>query len=163
MALGAIEPQFYQVFLEKSGLEQLDGLPNQMDQEEWGKLRKMIEEKFLEKTQHEWTEIFDMTDACVSPVMTAEEAAENKHNKERFLIKNASVLFIYSLGTHFFSMSTASSSPILSHDPALLPASSQQSSQMSANTQWKSSPSSFQNGKCANSSKTASFHKLLFF
>ena len=84
MALGAIEPQFYQVFLEKSGLGKLDDLPNQMDQEEWGKLRKIFEEKFLKKTQQEWTDIFDMTDACVSPVMTAEEAAENKHNKERF-------------------------------------------------------------------------------
>jgi alpha-methylacyl-CoA racemase len=83
MALGAIEPQFYQVFLEKSELSELEGLPDQMDQSEWENLRRIIAEKFLKKTQAEWTEIFNLTDACVSPVMTAEEAAENEHNKER--------------------------------------------------------------------------------
>jgi len=109
MALGAIEPQFYQVFLEKSGLADFEDLPDQMDQGEWENLRTIIAEKFLEKTQAEWTKIFYLTDACVSPVMTAEEAAENEHNKKRnsFVLDEHGQYF-----PHPVPRSSTSSSPV---------------------------------------------------
>ncbi len=38
---------------------------------------------FKTKTQKEWTDIFDKLDACVSPVLTLDEAPLYEHNKAR--------------------------------------------------------------------------------
>ena len=38
---------------------------------------------FASKTQAEWCKIFDGTDACVTPVLSLDEAAEHPHNRER--------------------------------------------------------------------------------
>lgn len=46
-------------------------------------MRKIFTERFKTKTRAEWTEIFAGTDACVTPVLTWGEAAENAHLRER--------------------------------------------------------------------------------
>lgn len=38
---------------------------------------------FSKKTQAEWCEIFDYTDACVTPVLSFDDVASHPHNKER--------------------------------------------------------------------------------
>ena len=40
-------------------------------------------EKFLSKTRDEWVDIFDGSDACVTPILELNEAADHPHNKER--------------------------------------------------------------------------------
>ena len=45
--------------------------------------REVLESKFKTKTQQEWIDIFKNLDACVSPVLTLDEATEHAHNKER--------------------------------------------------------------------------------
>ena len=45
--------------------------------------KEALEEKFKRKTQEEWVEIFKDLDACVSPVLTLNEAAQHQHNIER--------------------------------------------------------------------------------
>lgn len=42
-----------------------------------------MEERFKTKTLEEWTKIFDSLDACVSPVLSLDEAPLYKHNVER--------------------------------------------------------------------------------
>jgi alpha-methylacyl-CoA racemase len=82
VAVGALEPQFYAALLE--GLEvEPDGLPHQMDQSGWPKLREAFTERFASRTRDEWAATFAGTDACVSPVLTFAEAAEHPHNRER--------------------------------------------------------------------------------
>ncbi|MGH3355377.1 MAG: CaiB/BaiF CoA transferase family protein [Nocardioidaceae bacterium] len=76
MAVGALEPQFYDVFVAHLGV---DDLPDRDDIVQWPELRKRIAQRFSEKTQAEWTEIFDGTDACVAPVLTFSEAARSPH------------------------------------------------------------------------------------
>lgn len=73
MAVACLEPQFYQLML--TGLE-LDGaaLPCVFDASAWPKLREIFDEKFKSKTRKEWEAIFQGTDACVTPVLTLEEA-----------------------------------------------------------------------------------------
>lgn len=82
MAVGAIEPQFYTELLKGLDLDPSD-LPGQMSYTEWPKLKKMFIGRFLEKTQAQWCEVFDGTDACVTPVLTFDNVAAHPHNKER--------------------------------------------------------------------------------
>jgi alpha-methylacyl-CoA racemase len=81
MAVGALERQFYARFTELLfAPEPLPGdLPGQHDQDQWPRLRSAIAARFAARTQAEWTEIFEGTDACVSPVLSMTEAAGHPH------------------------------------------------------------------------------------
>ena len=77
MAVGAIEPQFYAELLEGLGL--VDTAPDRSDPGNWPALREAIATRFRERTQQEWTGVFEGTDACVSPVLPLTEAARHPH------------------------------------------------------------------------------------
>ncbi|KYN14184.1 Alpha-methylacyl-CoA racemase [Trachymyrmex cornetzi] len=79
MCVGAIEPQFYEIFLEKLGLSS-DEIPQYKNFEE---NRRKITEIFKTKTQAEWCAIFDSTDACVTPVLNLKDVMLHIHNKQR--------------------------------------------------------------------------------
>ncbi|KAM6975291.1 alpha-methylacyl-CoA racemase [Tautogolabrus adspersus] len=82
MAVGALEPQFYIQLLQ--GLELDAGeLPSQMSFSDWPELRRIFTERFASKSQAEWSEIFDGTDACVTPVLSFDQVSSHPHNKER--------------------------------------------------------------------------------
>lgn len=82
VAVGAIEPQFYQQLLQGLDLDPAD-LPAQMSVSDWPKLRQTFTHVFATKTQAEWGRIFDGTDACVTPVLSPEEVVSHPHNKAR--------------------------------------------------------------------------------
>jgi alpha-methylacyl-CoA racemase len=44
-------------------------LPNQMNQSKWPELHGIFERKIREKERDEWMKLFEMTDACVTPVL----------------------------------------------------------------------------------------------
>ncbi|XP_061732571.1 alpha-methylacyl-CoA racemase isoform X1 [Nerophis ophidion] len=82
MAVGAIEPQFYQQLLQ--GLElDADQLPPQMSFDDWPQLRRIFSERFALKTQADWSRIFDGTDACVTPVLSFDQVSVHPHNQDR--------------------------------------------------------------------------------
>ena len=83
ISIGSIEPQFYQLLLEKTGLANDADLPKQMSRLDWPILREKLELIFLEKTRNEWDAIMLGTDICYAPILTLEEAANHPHNKER--------------------------------------------------------------------------------
>ncbi|XP_007432517.1 alpha-methylacyl-CoA racemase [Python bivittatus] len=88
MAVGALEPHFYEKFIRGLGLD-LHKLPSQMSFSHWPEMKKMFAEVFRKKSQAEWCEVFDDTDACVTPVVAFDEAALHPHNKQRgSFIKN---------------------------------------------------------------------------
>lgn len=78
VSVGAIEPQFYALLLEGTGLANED-LPHQLDQSQWPTLKKRFTEVFASKTRAQWEEIFDGTDACVVPVLRWDEVADHPH------------------------------------------------------------------------------------
>ncbi|XP_043831208.1 alpha-methylacyl-CoA racemase [Dromiciops gliroides] len=82
MAVGAIEPQFYALLINGLGLNS-DELPDQLSLSDWEEMKKKFADTFAKKSQAEWCKIFDGTDACVTPVVSLEEAALNEHNRER--------------------------------------------------------------------------------
>jgi len=82
MAVGAMEPQFYERFLEGLGLAGED-LPVQMDDSAWPMMKERVAGIFATKTRDEWCAVFDSLDACVVPVLSPTEALEHPHNVER--------------------------------------------------------------------------------
>lgn len=75
LSVGALEPQFY---AELVRLLELD-LPNRDDLANLPAIRKALTARFKERTQAEWAELFDGTDACVAPIIPLGEAAEHPH------------------------------------------------------------------------------------
>jgi alpha-methylacyl-CoA racemase len=81
MSVGALEPQFYDALL--AGLDLTDSAPDRWDLAQWPALRETLAARFKERTQQEWTKVFDGTDACCAPVLPLSEAAEHPHLKAR--------------------------------------------------------------------------------
>jgi len=78
VAVGAIEPQFYAELIE--GLQLDPGrLPGQWERTRWTALRAEFEIAFKSRTRDEWAQVFATTDACVTPVLTYDEALEHPH------------------------------------------------------------------------------------
>ncbi|MCD0451546.1 CoA transferase [Actinocorallia sp. API 0066] len=84
LAVGALEPDFYREFVARLGVDTADW-PAQDDTAAWPRLRALIAAALATRTQAEWTEVYEGTDACVTPVLTFEEAAAHPHNAERGL------------------------------------------------------------------------------
>ncbi|XP_059845637.1 LOW QUALITY PROTEIN: alpha-methylacyl-CoA racemase [Hypanus sabinus] len=82
MAVGAIEPHFYEQFLKGLGLDSAKLAP-QMSQSDWPEMKRIFAEAFAAKSREQWCKIFDGTDACVTPVLSFEEALNHPHNQER--------------------------------------------------------------------------------
>jgi alpha-methylacyl-CoA racemase len=81
VAVGPIEPKFYAEFISRLGLD-----PAELDRSSpssWPAIRKRLAEVFATRTRDEWAEIFDGTDACVSPVLSLHEAPHHPHLAER--------------------------------------------------------------------------------
>jgi alpha-methylacyl-CoA racemase len=83
ISIGSIEPQFYAELLRLTGLGDRDDLPGQMDRNRWGESKQIVAEVFRSKTQAEWNEILEGSDACYAPVLTMSEALEHPHNVAR--------------------------------------------------------------------------------
>jgi alpha-methylacyl-CoA racemase len=73
VAVGALEPQFYAELIEKLGIT----APDRNDPARWPELRKVLTETFRQRTQAEWTAVFEGSDACVTPVLPL--AADHPH------------------------------------------------------------------------------------
>jgi alpha-methylacyl-CoA racemase len=82
IAVGALEPDFYREFTARLGVD-VTGWPDQDDRTAWPRLRELIASAIADRSQAEWAAIFAGTDACVTPVLTFEEAARHPHNAKR--------------------------------------------------------------------------------
>ncbi|MFI6546811.1 CaiB/BaiF CoA transferase family protein [Streptomyces prunicolor] len=77
MAVGALEPQFYDGFTRLLGLA--DFADARRDRTRWGELREAVAARFRSRTRDEWTDVFAGTDACVAPVLSLREAPHHPH------------------------------------------------------------------------------------
>lgn len=82
VSIGSIEPQFYALLLEKTGITD-PAFQKQMDRGEWEGLRIKLAEVIAGKTRDEWTEIMGGTDVCFAPVLDMDEAPSHPHNQAR--------------------------------------------------------------------------------
>lgn len=82
MAVGAIESQFYERFIERLGLGSAN-LPDRHDREHWPDTSARIVEVFRSHPRKHWEDVFAGTDACVTPVLRLDEVATNAHMAHR--------------------------------------------------------------------------------
>lgn len=77
MAVGALEPQFYNELLERLGLA--GSIPDRNDAQNWPIIRARLTQVFLSRTRDDWAKHFEGSDACVTPVLSLAEAPRNDH------------------------------------------------------------------------------------
>ena len=82
MAVGPIEPAFYQQLLDLTGLDCASQMP-----EDWVANKAQLADFFRQKTRDQWAQLFEQTDACVTPVLDFIEAAEHPHQQARGAIQ----------------------------------------------------------------------------
>lgn len=80
LAVGSLEPQFWEAMVSLMGLSDL---PDRNDQAQWPALRARLAEEFRKRTRAEWEAVFEGSDACVSPVLSMDEAPAHPHNAAR--------------------------------------------------------------------------------
>jgi alpha-methylacyl-CoA racemase len=83
VSIGSIEPQFYALLLEKTGLVDDPAFAQQMNASQWPALKIKLAEVILTKSRTQWCEIMEGTDVCFAPVLTMSEAAKHPHNVAR--------------------------------------------------------------------------------
>ncbi|MDP1685220.1 CaiB/BaiF CoA-transferase family protein [Hydrogenophaga sp.] len=84
VTLGAIEPQFHALLLNKLGFTDVDPAA-QFDTAAWPALKERVRTLLRTQSRQHWCELLEGTDACFAPVLTLEEAANHPHNAARGL------------------------------------------------------------------------------
>ncbi|NDJ88024.1 MULTISPECIES: CaiB/BaiF CoA transferase family protein [Mycolicibacter] len=88
VAVAPIEPQFYGIMVDKLGLA-LEELPDRDDPANWPELKRRFAGIFRSRTRAHWAELFDGSDACVTPVLSFTEAVAHPHNVARMTYPTA--------------------------------------------------------------------------
>ena len=83
VSIGSIEPKFYALLLEKTGLTDDPDFAAQLDKTKWPALSEKLTVLFKTKTRDEWCEIMEGTDICFAPVLSLSEAPNHPHNAVR--------------------------------------------------------------------------------
>jgi len=83
VALGAIEPEFWRIFLDRCGIEDPLLRDNQRNKALWPELRARLTDIFLTRDRDEWAAMTANSDACLSPVLDFNEALDDVHAKAR--------------------------------------------------------------------------------
>lgn len=79
VAVGAIEPQFYKLLLERLQLEESPLFSNQHDRSRWNQQSAALEQLFKTRDRDEWAAIFADSDACLAPVNSLDESVKDEH------------------------------------------------------------------------------------
>jgi alpha-methylacyl-CoA racemase len=87
VTVGALEPQFYTVLLDKLGLADVDPKA-QYDRAAWPALKARLRALFLSQPSAHWRALLEGSDACFAPVLSLVEAAAHPHMKARGVYKN---------------------------------------------------------------------------
>ncbi len=83
IAIGSIEPQFYALLLEATGLTDDPAFAKHLDPRQWPALKARLTEVFHARTRDEWVSIMEGTDICFAPVLSLTEAPVHEHNVAR--------------------------------------------------------------------------------
>jgi len=86
VSIGALEPQFYALLIDKLGLADVDPKA-QYDRAAWPALKARLSALFLTEPSAHWRALLEGSDACFAPVLTLAEAAAHPHNAARGVYK----------------------------------------------------------------------------
>lgn len=79
LSLQCLEPQFYEIFLEKLGVKGDESFERDSDPHTWDALADRISTLIATKSLDEWSAVFEGSDACVAPVLEPSAAAVHPH------------------------------------------------------------------------------------
>jgi len=82
ITLGALEPQFYALLLQKLELTDVDPRA-QYDAKAWPPLKARFTALFRTRTREQWCTLLEGSDVCFAPVLSITEAAVHPHNVAR--------------------------------------------------------------------------------
>lgn len=82
VTLGALEPQFYVLLLDKLGLSDVDPA-RQYDKAAWPALKTRFTALFASQPRAHWCALLEGSDVCFAPVLDIAEAAVHPHNAAR--------------------------------------------------------------------------------
>ncbi len=82
ISIGAIEPAFYAILVDKAGLDP-NTFGGRQGPDDWPGLKHRLASIFRSKTRDEWCELLEGTDACFAPVLDFLEAPQHPHNRGR--------------------------------------------------------------------------------
>jgi alpha-methylacyl-CoA racemase len=82
VSIGSIEPQFYALLLEKTGITD-PAFKAQMDRGAWPDLTAKLAAVIATKTRDEWCALMEATDVCFAPILDLDEAPKHAHNVAR--------------------------------------------------------------------------------
>jgi len=83
ISIGSLEPQFYALLLEKTGLKDDADFAAQMNSAHWPALKERLTTLFKARTRDDWCADMEMTDVCFAPVLSMNEAPHHPHNAAR--------------------------------------------------------------------------------
>jgi alpha-methylacyl-CoA racemase len=84
LAVGALEPRFYEELVRRTGFEPPEGEGRDRDDPaQWPAAREHWARLFRSRTRDEWSELLERTDACVAPVLDWREAPRHPQLAER--------------------------------------------------------------------------------
>ncbi|PZO54886.1 MAG: carnitine dehydratase [Alphaproteobacteria bacterium] len=83
VTIGSLEPQFYALLLERTGLSSDPAFAMQMNKPEWPAMSEKVAAVIKTKTRDEWTALMEGTDVCFAPVLSMAEAPDHAHNVAR--------------------------------------------------------------------------------
>ncbi len=82
ISIASIEPQFYALLLEKTGISDPEFQP-QMNSEQWPQLKSKLAALFKTRTRDDWCDSMEGTDVCFAPVLDLDETPRHSHNAAR--------------------------------------------------------------------------------
>lgn len=82
VAVGALEHKFWTQLLHGLGLA-LDRWPDREDAVVWPQIRSTFASIFARRDRADWIRVFESLDACVSPVLSFDEAVTDEHSQAR--------------------------------------------------------------------------------
>ncbi|OBQ70386.1 CaiB/BaiF CoA transferase family protein [Mesorhizobium erdmanii] len=83
ISVQCVEPKFYALFLDRLGLAADPQFARQFDRDLWPALGNRLATIFAAKPRDAWMKLFAGSDACVSPVLSPQEAARHPHMAAR--------------------------------------------------------------------------------
>jgi alpha-methylacyl-CoA racemase len=83
ISVGALEPQFYAVLVEKLGLDDDPDFDDQYDRKSWPAQKEKLAAEFKTRSRRQWCDLLEGSDACFAPVLDFDEAPQHVHNRQR--------------------------------------------------------------------------------
>ncbi len=83
ISIGSIEPQFYALLRQKTGLDADADFDAQDDAARWPLLKQKLTALFASQPRDHWCSLMEGSDVCFAPVLSMAEAPQHPHNVAR--------------------------------------------------------------------------------